>query len=290
MNPQRIVLILVAGFALGSTASVTRLGVAEIHPVTLVALRFAIATLAFAMTLAVIHSPLPQDKRAWFDIVLVGLTQGFQLLSFTIALQYISSAVVVIFIAMVPLFTGVMAHLWLAQERLTLAKGLGLIVAFAGVLFLILTRTTGLAGIAGGFEVSAQLLALAGAIISAAGVVYARRRLRAVDAVVVTAGQMATGFVLTLPFAVILNTTNIAAVTWHGWFAMLYSAMIGSYLGFLLLFYMVKRFSATVSVLPAYLMPPVSATLGAIFLGEIITLPLIGSAILILVGLFLASK
>ena len=48
MNAQRLGLILLAGLALGSTASVIRVGIAEIHPILLVALRLGIATLAFA--------------------------------------------------------------------------------------------------------------------------------------------------------------------------------------------------------------------------------------------------
>ncbi|HKY52897.1 MAG TPA: DMT family transporter [Anaerolineales bacterium] len=114
--------------------------------------------------------------------------------------------------------------------------------------------------------------------------------MRDVNAVVVTAGQMLTGLILTLPFAVFLKDIDLSTITWRGWFAILYTAMVGSYLGFLLLFTMVKRYSATISVLPAYLMPPVSATIGALFLGEIITPSLIGGAALILIGLFLASQ
>jgi drug/metabolite transporter (DMT)-like permease len=287
---QRIGLILLAGFALGSTASVIRVGIAEIQPISLVALRFGVATLAFAVTLPVFRIDLPHDSRTWRDIAIVGLTQGFQLLAFTIALQYISGAVLTIFIALVPFFTAIMAHLWLTQEQLNLKKWFGLSTAFAGVLLLILTRTSGLVGIAAGLEIRGQLLALAGALISAAGIVYARRRLREINAVVVTAGQMVTGLVMTLPVALFLNNTDLSAITWRGWFATFYTAMIGSYLGFLLLFYMVRQYGATISVLPAYLMPPISGTIGALFLGEVITRSLIGGAILIFIGLFLASQ
>jgi drug/metabolite transporter (DMT)-like permease len=221
---------------------------------------------------------------------LVGFTQGFQLLAFTFALQYISSAVVTIFIALTPFLTAIMAHLWLTQEQLNSQKWLGLMTAFAGILLLILTRTSGLAGIAAGLEIRGQLLALAGALVSAAGIFYARRQLREVNAVVVTAGQMMTGLVMTLPFVVFLNNTDLSVITMSGWLATFYAALVGSYLGFLLLFIMVRRYSATVAALPAYLMPPISGTIGVLLLGEVITPSLIGGAILILIGLFLASQ
>jgi drug/metabolite transporter (DMT)-like permease len=287
---RRIGLILLAGFALGSTASVIRVGIGEIHPVALVAFRFAVATLAFALTLLLLRIGLPRDSQIWRDILLVGLSQGFQLLAFTIALQYISSAVLAIFIALVPFFTALMAHLWLTHERLQPKNWLGLLTAFAGVLFLILTRTSGLAGIAVGLETRGQLLALAGALGSAAGIVYARRQLQEIHPVVVTAGQMGIGLIMTLPLTLFFPKWDLSTITWRGWFAILYTAMIGSYAGFLLLFYMVRRYGATVSVLPAYLMPPISATIGALFLGEVITPSLIVGAGLIFIGLFLASQ
>lgn len=289
-DARKLGLILLAGLAFGSTTSVTRLGVAEIHPVTLVALRFGVTTLAFVVTLRLLRIGLPRERQTRIDIALVGFTQGFQVLAFTLALQYISSGVLAIFVAMIPLFTAVIVYFWLSSEQLALTKWLGLIIAFAGVLWLILTRTSGLGGPSTGREWQGHLLALAGAVVSAGGIVYARRALRAVEAVVVTAGQMPTALLLTAPFALVLNNTNLAVVTWRGWFALVYSAMIGSYLGFLLLFIMVRRYGATISVLPSYVMPPVSATIGAFLLGEVITLPLVVGAVLILVGLLFASQ
>ena len=111
----------------------------------------------------------------------MGVTQGLPLLAFTIALQFISSGVLTIFIALIPLVTGLMAHVWLNQERLGFAKAGGLAVAFGGVLLLVATRTTGLTAGASGADVRGYGLALAGALVIAASVVYTRRRLRHVE-------------------------------------------------------------------------------------------------------------
>lgn len=286
----RAALILLAGFALGSSASVTRFGVQELQPIVLVALRFTVATLVFAVILPLRRTPLPREARTWRDIAIVGLTQGVPVLWFTASLQYISSGVLAIIIALIPLATAIMAQRWLAHERLRASNWLGLILAFAGVCWLILTRTTGLAGISAGLAVRGQLLALAGALVSAAGVIYARLRLRQVNATVTTGGQMLTGLLVALPFALAVGDFDLSAITWRGWFTVAYTGVIGSSLGFLLLFYMVQRYGATISMLPSYLMPPVSAVIGALWLGEMITPVLLGAGVLILIGLFLSGK
>ena len=178
----------------------------------------------------------------------------------------------------------------LAQEKLNPTKLAGLVVGLTGVIFLLLTRTTGIAEAGTAFNPQGPLLALAGVFVAAASGVYARLRLAQADFIVVTAGQMLAGFLSVLPFAVTLSSLNLANVSWRGGFSVFYTGIIGSFLAFLLVFYMIKHFGATTATLPTYIMPAVSGILGALILGEIITFPLIIGAVIILFGVFLASR
>ncbi len=289
MNRQALGLILLTGMALGSSVVMTRFALAQLSPLALIMVRLALATLAFILILAMLGRSLPRDERTWIAIAMVGISQALSLLLFISALQFISSAVLTIFIALIPLFTGLLAHLFLPNEKLNAAKLIGLGVALAGVLYLILTRTTGIAN-AAGLDLSGFLLALGGGITAAASTVYTRLRLRGVDVMVVTGGQFAAGLLAVAPVSLGFSSVNLLALDLRGWFAVVYTAMIGSLAGFFLMFYMIRRFGATISVLPGYVMPVVSASLGALLLGEIVTLPLIGGAGLILMGVFLASR
>ena len=287
MSAKQLGLILVTGLLLGSSVAMTRFAVAEVPPIALVAIRLSVATLGFAVTLLLLQRGLPRELGVWRDIALVGLGQCLPLLAFTMALQFVSSAIVTIFITLVPLFTSIMAHFMLSQEKLTAMKLAGLSAAFMGVMVLLFTGTTGTS--ASILDVRGYIFGISGAFIAALATIYARLRLRSVDVFVVTALQFAFGLALIAPIAFALNPVNLFAISTPGWLAILYSAMAGSYLGFLLLFYMTKHFSATAAVLPAYVMPVVSATLGVLVLGELITPPLLGGAILILLGVFLVG-
>jgi drug/metabolite transporter (DMT)-like permease len=268
----------------------TRVGISEIPPLYLVLLRLSFAAVLFAVALAALRRPLPRSRRTWFDIALVGLCNtGLPLVLFTLSLQYLSSGVVTIFVTLVPMLTGLLAHLWLAHEKLTTSKFAGLAVGLAGILFLILTRTTGLAeGEIG--DIRGHVLALIATLITAFAVVYARRQLQAVDIMVVTGGQMLVGALLIAPFALALDTPDWALVTWRGWLAMTYTAVMGSFVGFTLVFYLIKRFGAVIGSLPTYVMPVVSSVLGALLLGEIITPTFIVGAVLVLLGVFWVSR
>ena len=66
--------------------------------------------------------------------------------------------------------------------------------------------------------------------------------------------------------------------------------MVGSFSAFFLMFTLNRRYGATTSVLPTYLTPAVSAVLGAVLLGEVITPPFLAAAGMILAGVFLPSR
>ena len=290
MDTERLGFVVLAGLALGSSAVLSRFGLQDIAPLSLVALRLGVATVAFLLTLLVLRPGFPRHPRPLLDIAIVGLTtMAIPLSAFTLALQFISSAVLSIFLGFIPLFTAVLAHFWLPQERLTMRKVAGLLLAFAGVVFLIVTRTTGLAGGAA-FDVRGQLLGLGGAAVAAASGVYTRLRLRSADVMVVTAGQMTVGFLAVLPVALSTSSFSLSGITWRGWLAVGYTGIIGSYVGFLLLFTMIQRFGATTAALPAFVTPVAAAILGAFVLREVITLPLVVGATIILTGVFLASR
>jgi drug/metabolite transporter (DMT)-like permease len=205
---------------------------------------------------------------------------------FTFALQYISSGVLAVMIALYPLITAILAHQFLEHEKLTAKRIAGLALAFSGSLVIILTGTTGLGGAS---DLRGHLLSLLGVIMSAIGAIYMRRHLTNEDAAVVTAGQVAFSVPLLIPFIVLGPAIHLAEMTGKAWFAVVYAGVIGSFIGYMILFLLIKRYGATIGALPGYLMPIAATLLGALVLGEIITLPLILGALMVLIGVVLVS-
>jgi drug/metabolite transporter (DMT)-like permease len=166
---------------------------------------------------------------------------------------------------------------------------LGLLVALGGVLILLLTGTNGLSEVAA-TDLRGQALAFIGVAVGAVSGVYAQRHLQKVDVCVLTGGQFAAALLVVAPLALFFNPLDLGAITPRGWLAIGYTGLIASFFGLLIFFYMIQRFGATIASLPNYLYPAVSAVLGAMILGEVVTAPLIGGMILILIGVFLVSR
>lgn len=287
---MQIALILLSGSAFGSSVVMSRIGLSEFPPLMLVTMRLVLSSLIFAVVIMLQRRKLPKTFRVWIDIGLVGMGNvALSMLAFTFALQYISSGVLTIILALIPLFTSLMAHVWLSQEKLHLMKLVGLIMAFVGVVILLATRTSGLAEspIAGP---QGYILAILGVIICSGSVVYARLRLRDLDTFVLTGGQMAISLFILIPFAFAFSEIEITTITWRGWMSVGYNGLVGSFLGHLVFFKMVKSYGASAASLSSYVIPVVSTSLGAILLGEIVTMPLGIGAILVLIGVFWAER
>ncbi len=94
MDTERLGFVVLAGLALGSSAVLSRFGLQDIAPLSLVALRLGVATVAFLLTLRVLRPGFPRHPRPLLDIAIVGLTtMAIPLSAFTLALQFVSSAV-----------------------------------------------------------------------------------------------------------------------------------------------------------------------------------------------------
>ncbi len=284
----RITLVILTGLAWGSSVVFHRMGILEAPPLTFLGLRLGIATVAFVVTWALIPGRLPAGGRTRWDIVVVGLTAtGGPLLAGTFALLFMSAGMAAVLLSLAPLLTAIMAHFWLIDERLSPRRGAGLTVALGGVALLLGTGTTGL-----GTALDWRGPALAGTavLLSAGSAVYTRRRLRGVDALAVAAGQTAVGLVVVVSVALAVGSVDLSEFTLKGWFAVLYTGLVGSFLGFLIYFTIIRRFGATTALLPTYLMPLASGLIGMAILGEVVTLPLLAGGGLVLSGVYLGSR
>jgi drug/metabolite transporter (DMT)-like permease len=287
---MQIALILLSGAAFGSSVVMSRFGLMEFPPMWLVTLRLMLSSTIFSIIIIVQKRKLPVRLRTYADIALIGVGNvAFSMLAFTFSLQYISSGVLTIVIALIPLFTSIFAHFWLPQEKLHLMKLAGLGMAFIGVTILLATRTSGLAE-APFASIQGYLLALFGVIISSAAAVYARLRIKELDIFVLTGGQMGFSLLILLPFAFAITDFHIASISWKGWMAVFYNGLVGSFLGHLVFFKLIKNYGATAASLSSYVLPLVSTSLGAMLLGEIVTLPLGIGAVFVLFGVFWAER
>lgn len=211
----------------GSAFLWTRLALAELGPFTLVAGRLLLGLLALAPIAAWKRQAIPRDART---------------LAAFAGMAVLNTAPPFVLIGTMPLFTILIAHRVLDDERITAPRLSGLTVGFLGVIVLF-GRDLG-AGLQRAAIVD-QAAILAAAASYAGAAVLARKRLRGqpplAQAVMVLliADALVWADALALERPLRLPTQPIT------WLALVALGVFGSCLAYLLYFYLIRAWDAT---------------------------------------------
>lgn len=278
-----------AAFAWGTTGVATRAALNDgVPPIAMVTYRAILATVILLVLLKVRGWQIPRHRSKWST----GLVQGvFQLslpfVLFTLAYENASAGFVGLLVALVPLGTATLAHFLLPDEPMNLAKAVGLTVAFIGVAILLLSGDSGLEE--QGKPLVAAVLAIGAVLsISFAGV-FARGRADRIDPMELTWMQFAVGIVLVGGTMLIYEGLPGSISLW-GWTLIVYLAVIGSIVPFLLFFWLLKRVAVTRASLIGYVVPLVALIAGIVLLDEKLQAGIAVGGALILVGVILTDR
>lgn len=121
----------------GSSFMFIRLAVVEIPPVTVAAVRIAIAALILFVVARMAGQTLPRNWEIWITIAIaavIGNVVPFILISW--GQEQIDSGLAAILMATMPLTTVLLAHIFTSDEKLTIRKTLGVGLGLAGLVVL----------------------------------------------------------------------------------------------------------------------------------------------------------
>jgi len=282
--------IVAASLAWGTSGVATRAALnAGWPPIEMAAARAILASiLLYGLMVAHGRGRLTVERDRW---VTGGVAAVLQLavpyVLFTLAYQHVSAGFIGLLVALVPLGTATVAHYWLPDEPMHAAKLTGLLVAFAGVAFLLLSGDSGLED-AGNPLLAALLTLGAVASISLAGV-YTKGRPDSYEPIELTWMQFAIGSVFIVATMLLSEGWPVGVSSW-GWALMAYLTIVGSITPFLLFYWILARVSATRASLVGYLVPLISLTSGIVLLDERLQSGIVVGGVLIIAGVVLTNN
>jgi drug/metabolite transporter (DMT)-like permease len=284
---EKVGLVLVSGFLY--SVAIASVGVAAnyIPPVTFTALRLGTAAVIWCGILLFLRPSYRWSVRGAGDVAVVGLLNiGIPFICLAMAVAYISSSLAAVLFNILPVLTIVFAHFLLADEKLTPIKAAGTVAAVAGATILLVRNETGLA-----VEHSqgwiGQLLIFAASLSGALGMVFTRSRLRQENPIVLSSGQVFACLVVFIPLAIAAEgLPSLGSYAWQGYVATAIAAVSAPVAAYLLLFYLVKKYSASLGGFSGIATPLFSVIIGVLLLGEVITLPIAVGALLLLAGVW----
>jgi drug/metabolite transporter (DMT)-like permease len=180
--------------------------------------------------------------------------------------------------ATVPLFTVVLAHLFLHDDKMTVQRVLGLFVGFVGVVVLMSEDiSTGAHS-----SILGQAAVILASIFYAASSVYARRKTQSAPGLVRGAAPLVSATVIMWIIAPVAESSFKIPRLPLTWIAVLWLGVLGSGLALMLWYYLLHEIGPTRTGMVTYIFPLGGVILGVIFLNEHLSWQLAVGALLII--------
>ncbi len=257
-----------------------------IQPVFFAGVRSAIAVLCLALWMQFRRRPVRLERRYAVPGFLAGVAFALEFLGLFTALDLTSVTRTSIILYSMPVWLALGAHFVLPGDHMTIKKGIGLALAFTGVSWAILDRSSG----QGQASLLGDFCALFAAWCWAAITLIARgTRLREVRPemqlfwqVLVSAPILILAAPLFGPLIRDLEMIHLVGLAFQG--VVVVSA------GFMFWLWLLSLYPAASVASFSFLTPIFGVALGWLILGEHVGLPLIGSALLVAVGIILINR
>lgn len=281
--------MIVAALGWGTSGVATRAALdADVLPYNLVAWRTLISVVVTVGYLLIVQHRLTRSPATWRTGGVLAVTNlALPFVLFTLAYEHAGAGFIGLIVALIPLMTALIANFVLPNEKLKPAMLFGLGIGFAGIALLLATGDTGI-GDAGDPVIAAGLSLVAVVSIAFAGV-YAKGRSGTYDPVQLSGVQFLLAALLLLAAAVVVEGLQTDISRW-GWTLLVYMAVIGTAMPFILFYWVLGHASATKASLIGYVVPLIAIVAGITLLDEQLEFGIAIGGTLILAGVIVADR
>ena len=269
----------------GSSYLFIKVAVAEIPPVTLIALRVFGAAIFLLLVMGARAEKLPRDLRTWRMLLLQATLNSIA--AWTVLAwgqQYVESGLASVLNSTSPIFVFLITALATRHETLGGRRLAGAILGVFGVVLIVGVDT--LRGL--GDQVAGQLACLVGAALYAGAAIYGKR-FGHISAVATAAGTMIWATAVLVPLALVLDRPWTLAPGATALAATAVLSILCTGVALLIYFRLVRTLGSMGVASQAYLRAGIGVILGIVFLGETFTLPVAVGLCAAIVGVALIN-
>ena len=251
----------------GSSYLFIKVAVAEIPPITLIAIRVTIAVVFLTIVLRWQRDSLPHDWKTWRRLLILSFFNSIG--AWTILAwgqQHVDSGLASVLNSTSPIFVFFFTLLVTRHETTNGVKLFGAILGLCGVVLIV--GVDALAGL--GQQVLGQLAAITGAVLYACAAIYGKR-FSSLSATATAAGTMLWASIFLVPISLIVEHPWSLRPSYQAVLAALVLGLFCTGIALLIYFRLLKTLGSLGVASQAYLRASVGVILGIMVLGEHIT-------------------
>ncbi|NLN47686.1 MAG: EamA family transporter [Clostridiales bacterium] len=270
----------------GSTYLAIRIGVKSMPPFLFAGIRNVTAGSIILLFSYIRKLEFPNGLEEYGKISIVGFfLLGICNTLVVIAEMRINSSTAALLLALIPIFIVIIEQFIPGGSRISLMGWFGMFIGFAGV---------GILSFSGGSEFDMNIFGIVLLFLSclswATGSVYSKRTVFTGSIVTQIGIQMFAGGILQVLMGLFAGEVSKFKYSPSGFGAMLYLIFMGSLIGYTSYIYLISVWPISKAGTYAYVNPVVAMFLGWFILHEAVTVKMIVSAVLILVGVLIVQK
>jgi drug/metabolite transporter (DMT)-like permease len=275
----------------GASFLFMRLAVVEFGPFATAGVRVLIASL-FLLPIMLWRGHGANFRQHWRPVLLVGIANsGIPFACYCFALVFITTGLSAILNATVPLFGAIVAWVWL-KDRPSHSRLAGLAIGFAGVALLASDKAgtragDGQDGLGGWGPTLAVAACLTATVCYALSASFTKRYLGGIPSLVTATGsQMGATLILLIPTLVFWPATLPGL---QAWLSLLVVGIVCTGLAYVLYFRIIERAGPAKALAVTFVVPVFAVFYGVVFLGEQVSLWMLGCALVIVCGTALST-
>ena len=257
-------LIIILSIIWGCSFFFVEVALREITPLTIVLCRVALASLILLIIVHIKGYKMPSSAGVWGAFLIMGTLNNiipFSLIAW--GQTHIESGLASILNATTPIFSVILAHFLIKNEKLTKNRIIGVLIGWIGVAVLI-----GIDSIHSfGLSVMGQIAILGAAFLYACAAIYGHR-FKDINALVVATGMLCSSTIIMIPLALFIEqpwNLSPGVMTLASLFGL---AAVSTSLAYIIYFRVLASSGPTNILLVTFLIPISAILLGTMVLGE----------------------
>ena len=242
--------------------------------------RMVLGAVFCLLVIRVLRQPLPWHRQARYIYLLAGLAFYGAMMAVYWGAQFIPSGLISVIFGLTPLVTGLLAAFFLRQERFGFSQLTGVAFGLCGLAVIFSSQLT-----FGGQARLGILAVLLSVVLHSLSTVSIKSMARDLSPLMITTGGLLVAAPLYLLTLGMSGSPLPLSIPARAGMAIVYLALFGSVIGFILYYYTLKNLDAGQVALITLITPVLALFIGHVFNHEAINFNIIGGAALVLAGL-----
>ena len=268
----------------GANAVAIKISLSGLGVFTTAGLRFSMASVAVFIWARITGRSFHIKKGQIHQLLIISMMFTVQLSLFYLGISKTNASRATLMLNLQPFFTLFLAHFFISGDRITKRKTIGIMLGFAGVIFVFMEKK----GVTANFRIG-DLIILFAAFLWACNAVYTKRIIHAFKPFHMVLYPM----IFSVPFfffeGFVWDSTMIAHVDAKVFCALLYQGLVAASFCFVAWITLLQKYGAVALHSFIFIMPVSGVLLGGLVLGEPITVNIIIALLLIVSGILLVN-